>query len=70
MKKIKINNQEHIYFTTNNSRYILKNITMKDYKNVVFFNNFDKFLIYENNKYTLSDIIYTLDNCNVCYDVN
>ena len=70
MKKININNQEHIYFTTNNSRYILKNITMKDYKNVVFFNNFDKFLIYENNKYTLSDIIYTLEShnalCNIC----
>ena len=72
-KKININNQEHIYFTTNNSRYILKNITMKDIKNVVGFNNFDKFLIHENNKYTLSDIIYTLDShnalCNICYDI-
>ena len=70
--KININNQEHIYFTTNNTTYKLKTITMKEYNKVIFFNNFDKYLIHENNKYILSDIIYTLENhnniCNICYE--
>ena len=72
--KININNQEHIYFTTNNTTYNLKTITIKEYNKVIFFNNFDKYLIHENNKYVLSDIIYTLDNhnglCNICYEFN
>ncbi len=71
--KININNIEHIYFTNYTNNYILKTIRAKDYKRAIFYNNFDKYLIYENNKYILSDIINTLethvDTCNICYDI-
>ena len=73
--KINKNNKEHIFFTNDNYSRPLRflKIGTKNYKNAVFFPKLTKYLIYENNKYILSDIINTLEThdgtCQICYDI-
>ncbi len=65
---------KHIYFTNENYIYPLRfiKISTKDYKRAVFLPKLTKYLIYENNKYRLEDIINTLETrkgkCNICYE--
>ena len=71
--KIKIDDKEHIYYESILTQFKTVTLILKEYKKAIFYNTFNKCIIYENNKYILSDIINTLEThdalCEICYEV-
>ena len=71
--KIKIDDKEHIYYESILTQFETVTLILKEYKKAIFYNTFNKCIIFENNKYILSDIINTLEThdavCEICYEV-